>query len=184
MIFAHLALCAAAIHFLPAPEIACFGSGVLRFAHRAFCGRLIRRRPAADIVRDVPLELLPSAESAPSIRWSLFTGPCSRLSFWTTPHRLHGTLYLEKVQPLLAQNVDLCHRAMNLGFALVRGAHPRGLPSASEALGGTGETGGVSHLIRKGTRHEQYAKQASIEPKFPTVEVSAWWEGSVNEWEH
>ena len=99
-------------------------------------------------MRDVPLELLPSAASAPSIRWSLFKGPCSRLSFWTTPHRLHGTLHLEKVQPLLAQNVDLCHRAMNLGFALVRGAHPRGLPSASEALGGTGELAASPDLVK------------------------------------
>jgi hypothetical protein len=37
---------------------------------RAFCARLILRRPAADIVRDVPLELLPSAARAASMRWS------------------------------------------------------------------------------------------------------------------
>ncbi len=62
--FAHLALCAAAIRFLPAAEIVRFGLAVLVFAHRAFCARLILRRPAADIVRDAPFELLPSAASA------------------------------------------------------------------------------------------------------------------------
>ena len=69
--FAHLALCAAAIRFLPAAEIVRFGVAVFCFAHRALCARLILRRAAADI-RDAPFELMPSAASASSMRWSCF----------------------------------------------------------------------------------------------------------------
>jgi hypothetical protein len=47
-----------------------FGAWPFAFAQRAFCARLIFLRAAADIVRDAPLELLPSAASASSIRWS------------------------------------------------------------------------------------------------------------------
>jgi hypothetical protein len=39
---------------LPAADIVRFGFADLRFAHRAFCVRLILRRPAADMVRDAP----------------------------------------------------------------------------------------------------------------------------------
>jgi hypothetical protein len=62
------------------------GPLALCFAQRAFCAKLIFLRPAADMVRDVPLELtLPSAASASSIRWSCFCA-CSRSFFncWTT----------------------------------------------------------------------------------------------------
>jgi hypothetical protein len=56
--FAHLALCAAAIRFLPAAEIVRFGFGarLFAFAHRAFCARLIRLRAEADMVCSMPLE--------------------------------------------------------------------------------------------------------------------------------
>jgi hypothetical protein len=62
-----------------------FGFAVLTFAHRAFCARLIARRPAADMVRDAPFELLPSAASASFMRWSWFCS-CTRSFFscWTT----------------------------------------------------------------------------------------------------
>ena len=84
--FAHRALCAAAIRFLPAAEIVRFGLAVLCFAQRAFCARLILRRAAADMVRDAPFELtLPSAASAASMRWTCF---CARsrsfFNCWTT----------------------------------------------------------------------------------------------------
>ena len=51
--FAHLALCAAAIRFLPAAEIVRFGFGarLFAFAHRAFCARLMRLRADADTLR-------------------------------------------------------------------------------------------------------------------------------------
>ena len=83
--FAHRALCAAAIRLRPAAEIVRFGLAVLAFAHRFFCAKLILRRLAADMVRDAPFELLPSAASASSIRWSCFC-VCSRSFFncWTT----------------------------------------------------------------------------------------------------
>ena len=86
-IFAHRALCAAAIRFLPAAEIVRVGFA-LCFAHRAFCARLIFCLPAADIVR-VPFELLPNAANAWSIRWSCLC-VCSRSFFncWTTPDML------------------------------------------------------------------------------------------------
>jgi hypothetical protein len=89
--FAHRALCAAAIRFLPAVEIVRFGFGAcpFAFAQRAFCARLILRRPAADIVRDAPFELtLPKAASAASMRWSCCC-VCSRSVFncWTTAVR-------------------------------------------------------------------------------------------------
>ncbi len=48
-IFAHRALCAAAIRFLPAAEMVRFGVA-FGFDHRAFCARLIFRRAAADMV--------------------------------------------------------------------------------------------------------------------------------------
>jgi hypothetical protein len=71
----------------PAAEIVRFGFGVLCFAHRAFCARLILRRAAADMVWPEPLELtLPNAPRAASIRWTSF---CARsrslLNCWTTP---------------------------------------------------------------------------------------------------
>jgi hypothetical protein len=54
-IFAHLALCAAAIRFLPAAEIVRVGlvawPPVFCFAQRAFCAKLIFLRADADIVR-------------------------------------------------------------------------------------------------------------------------------------
>jgi hypothetical protein len=60
-----------------------FGLAVLVFAHRAFCAKLILRRLAADIVR-VPLELLPNAASALSIRWSCcWTCSHSFFNCWT-----------------------------------------------------------------------------------------------------
>ena len=83
--FAHRARCAAAIRLRPAAEIVRFGLAVLVFAHRFFCARLILRRPAADIVRDAPFELLPSAASASSMRWSCFCAYSrSFLNCWTT----------------------------------------------------------------------------------------------------
>jgi hypothetical protein len=54
--FAHLALCAAAILFLPAADIVRLGLAApaliwaVLFAHRAFCARLIRLRAEADRV--------------------------------------------------------------------------------------------------------------------------------------
>jgi hypothetical protein len=71
--FAHLALCAAAILFLPAAEIVRFtivmpvatGCDSFRvFAHRAFCAMLIRRRADADKVRRSFDPELPKAASA------------------------------------------------------------------------------------------------------------------------
>src|ERR1035437_9325982 len=81
--FAPRPLCAAAIRLRPAAEMVLFGFA-LCFAHRAFCARLILRRPAADIVR-APLELLPNAASASSMRWSCCC-TCTRSFFncWTT----------------------------------------------------------------------------------------------------
>jgi hypothetical protein len=67
--FAHRARCAAAIRVLGTSEIVRFGFAVLTFAQRAFCAMLILRLPSADIFR-VLFELLPSAVSASSIRWS------------------------------------------------------------------------------------------------------------------
>jgi hypothetical protein len=82
--FAHRALCAAAIRLRPAAEIVRFGAAVLCFAHRFFCARLILSRPAADIFR-VPFELLPSAASASSIRWTCFCASSrSFFNCWTT----------------------------------------------------------------------------------------------------
>jgi hypothetical protein len=53
LIFAHLALCAAAILFLPAADMVRFGFSArpFAFAHRAFCAKLIFLRAAADMVR-------------------------------------------------------------------------------------------------------------------------------------
>jgi hypothetical protein len=73
-IFAHRALCAAAILFLPAAEIVRFGFGArpFAFAHRALCARLIRLRADADIVCCLglvelrPPPILPRTERAAS----------------------------------------------------------------------------------------------------------------------
>jgi len=40
------------------------------------------------------------------------------------------------------RDVIIRYCSTNLGFALVRWTHPRGLPPASAALGGTGKVGG------------------------------------------
>jgi hypothetical protein len=79
--FAHLALCAAAIRFLPAIDIVRFGFGArpFAFAQRAFCARLIRLRAKADMVCCLGLvELrpppnLPRTERAASTCRSSFT---------------------------------------------------------------------------------------------------------------
>jgi hypothetical protein len=52
-VFAHRALCAAAIRFLPADVMVRFGVAFC-FTHRAFCARLIFWRAAADMVLFLP----------------------------------------------------------------------------------------------------------------------------------
>jgi hypothetical protein len=46
----------------------------LTFAHRGFCARLILRRPAADMVRDEPLELAVKGHSGLALG---FWGVCA-----------------------------------------------------------------------------------------------------------
>ena len=65
------------------------------------------------------------------------------------PAWLTDKFYSEKVQPLLAGDVGIRNRATNFGFALVRRTHPRGLPPASEALGGAGEISGSLATIHR-----------------------------------
>jgi hypothetical protein len=90
------------------PLRSCVGLTVLVFA---FCAWLILSRPAADIVRDVPL-LLPSAACVQPIRSRFFKCSCSLLSFWATPHSLQGQLctwrrssrFLPNYRPLPLRN--------------------------------------------------------------------------------
>jgi hypothetical protein len=84
--FAHLALCAAAILFLPAAEIVRFGFAArpFAFAHRARCARAILRREAADTIRvgrpDLRDTLVPFKDSITEIAWSnVSTFNCVRL---------------------------------------------------------------------------------------------------------
>lgn len=78
------------------------------------------------------MKFLPSAASASSIRWSFFKCSCSPLSCWTSPHSLlciwrRSSRFLPNYRPL---------PLTNLGFALVRWPHPRGLPPTRTTFGG------------------------------------------------
>jgi hypothetical protein len=97
--FAHLALCAAAILFLPAADMVRLAGAELvvfradidcerprTFAHRACCASAILRRAAEDTIRvgrpDVRDTPVPFKDSIPEITWSNFSiSICARLRF-------------------------------------------------------------------------------------------------------